>query len=73
LDDILRVGMNGRVLCDKLLEARPELRVLFMSGFTQNAVVHRGVLDKGVEFLEKPFVSAALLERVREILDRPLV
>jgi len=63
--------MNGRDLSNKLLASRPALKVLFMSGFTENVIVYRGVLNRGVEFLEKPFTPTTLLQRVRELLDRP--
>ena len=68
--DVVLPEMTGAELARRLRESRSDLQVLFMSGFTQNAIVHRGVLDPGVELLEKPFTSLALLERVRQVLDR---
>ncbi len=69
--DVVMPGMNGRELADRLLRGHPGLRVLFISGFTRDAVAQHGVIEEGVELLEKPFVGATLLARVRDVLDRP--
>ena len=53
--DIVMPDVNGRKLADEALKRRPELKVLFTTGFTKNAVVHNGVLDAGVQLLQKPF------------------
>ena len=63
-------GMNGRKLAEAARAKRPELKVLFTTGFTKNAVVHNGVLDHGVDFLAKPFTIDQLAAKIREILDR---
>ncbi len=62
-------GINGRKLADEALARRPELKVLFTTGFTRNAVVHNGVLDPGVHFIAKPFTLEQLAAKVREVLD----
>jgi FixJ family two-component response regulator len=64
-------GMRGPELAERLLRLRPDLRVLYMSGYTDNAIAHHGLLDAGTEFLQKPFTPAALGQRVREVLDTP--
>jgi PAS domain S-box-containing protein len=69
LTDVVLPGMNGRDLAGRLQEHHPESRVLFMSGYTDDAIVHHGVLDPGMWFLQKPFTATALLARVRDLLD----
>ncbi len=73
LTDVVMRGMNGRELTARLLAMRPTLRVLFMSGYTDNAVVHHGILASGIEYLQKPLVPDELVRRVREVLDSPRV
>jgi len=70
LTDVVMPGMSGKELASTLSTEFPHLKVLFMSGYTQNAIVHRGALDQGVELLAKPFSPGALRDRVRELLDR---
>jgi signal transduction histidine kinase/CheY-like chemotaxis protein len=67
--DIVMPDMNGRQLADKAREARPDLKVLYTTGFTRNAVVHNGVLDPGVALISKPFTIDELAVKVRLVLD----
>ena len=68
--DVVLPGLNGRQLADEALLARPDLKVLFTTGYTRNAIVHDGRLDPGVDLIGKPFTFAALAAKVRQILDR---
>ena len=72
LTDVVMPKMNGKEVASQLLQARPEMKVLFMSGYTSHAIVSRGVLDEGIEFLEKPFTSSSVARRVRQVLDSPI-
>ncbi|HRO49876.1 MAG TPA: CHASE3 domain-containing protein [Hyphomicrobium sp.] len=69
LTDIVMPEMNGRKLADAADMVRPGLKVIFMTGFTKNAVVHNGVLDPGVNFLAKPFSLEELSAKIREVLE----
>jgi PAS domain S-box-containing protein len=69
LTDVIMPGMNGRVLATNIAKLLPEVRVLYMSGYTENAIGHDGMLDAGVNLLQKPFSLPALKDRVREVLD----
>ncbi|MBP2675197.1 MAG: sensor hybrid histidine kinase [Deltaproteobacteria bacterium] len=70
LTDVIMPGMNGQDLRRRIERQRPGIRTLFMSGYTENAIVHRGILEKGVSFLPKPFTVSLLAEKVRSVLDR---
>ena len=67
--DVVMPGMNGRKLAEEARKLRPELKILFTTGFTRNAVVHNGVLDHGVNFLAKPFSIDQLAAKLREVID----
>jgi len=69
LTDVIMPGMNGRELAVHITKLLPEVRVLYMSGYTENAVGHDGTLDVGINLLQKPFSLPALKDRVREVLD----
>lgn len=69
LTDVVMPEMNGRELSNTLNLFRPQLKCLFMSGYTANVIAHHGVLDKGVKFIAKPFSSQELATKVREALD----
>jgi PAS domain S-box-containing protein len=69
LADVVMPQMNGRELADRLTSLRPELKVLYMSGYAETAIVHHGRLDPGTVFIQKPFTPAALAGKVRALLD----
>ena len=69
--DVVMPEVNGRKLADEALKRRPQLKVLFTTGYTRNAVVHNGVLDPGVQLIGKPYTIEELATRVREVLDAP--
>jgi PAS domain S-box-containing protein len=69
-DVVLPGGMQGSDLARRLLSSRPELPVLYMSGYTRDAIVHAGRLDEGVNYLEKPFTPETLARMVRTVLDQ---
>jgi two-component system, cell cycle sensor histidine kinase and response regulator CckA len=71
LTDVVMPEMNGRQLSDLLTARRPNVRTLFASGYPANVIARHGVLEKNVEFLEKPFSRCSLLRRVRDVLDKP--
>jgi len=71
LTDIVMPGMNGRQLAGELNQRQPGVRVLFMTGYSRNAIVHQGRLDPGVSLLQKPLTQTMLAAKIREILDKP--
>ena len=68
--DVVMPEMNGRKLAEEARRQRPGLKVLFTTGYTQNAIVHGGVLDRGVDLIVKPYPADKLARKIREILDR---
>src|SRR5436190_359444 len=70
LTDVVMPGLNGRQLASRLADLRPDARVIFMSGYTDEAVTRHGVLEPGSAYVQKPFTPDAIVRRVREVLDR---
>jgi two-component system cell cycle sensor histidine kinase/response regulator CckA len=71
LTDVVMPGMNGRELSDVFVTRCPDAKVLFMSGYTDDVMLHHGVLEAGVPFLQKPVTPMGLSRKVREVLDAP--
>jgi two-component system cell cycle sensor histidine kinase/response regulator CckA len=72
LTDVIMPQLGGQKLAERLLKLRPDMRVLFMSGYTDTTVVQHGILESGNAYLQKPLVPEALARRVREVLDGPI-
>jgi len=70
LTDVVMPEISGKEVADRLLELRPSIRVLYMSGYTDEAIVQHGVLDANVKFIQKPFTWVGLTRKVREVLNR---
>jgi len=69
LSDVVMPEMNGRQLYTTIAKDHPGMKVLYMSGYSDNVIAHRGILDSGVQFIQKPFTVEALAVKVRETLD----
>ncbi|WP_202796956.1 response regulator [Pedosphaera parvula] len=72
ITDVIMPQMSGKDLHDQIKNQLPQTRVLLMSGYTDDALAHHGVLDEGICFLEKPFSPSRLARKVREVLDAPV-
>jgi CheY-like chemotaxis protein len=70
VSDVVMPFLDGRALADRLLAAKPHLKVLFVSGYPNDAIVRHGVLDSDATFLQKPFTTSALAQKVRQVLDQ---
>jgi DNA-binding NtrC family response regulator len=69
LTDVVMPGISGKEIAERLTKLRPATRVLFMSEYTDEAIVHHGGPDPNVDFIQKPFTPSALAKKVREVLD----
>ncbi len=69
MTDVILPGMNGQTLAESLLKSRPDLKILFNSGYTENAIVSHGVLNRGLNFIGKPFSAFELSHKIRQVLD----
>src|SRR5207248_6826994 len=69
ITDVVMPRVNGRELADQICSQRPDIKVLYMSGYTDSAIVNSGILQKEVAFLQKPFTPTALTEKVRDVLE----
>jgi len=71
ITDVVMPEMNGKDLKERIAALRPGIKTLYMSGYTANVIAHRGVIDEGINFLQKPFSIHTLAAKVREVLDQP--
>jgi len=70
LTDVVMPGMDGRELAERLQPLHPEIKVIYMSGYTDDAIARHGILEPGLEFIQKPFSPEGLACKVREVLDK---
>ncbi|HGJ65465.1 TPA: PAS domain S-box protein, partial [bacterium] len=70
ITDVVMPGMNGRQLAERLAKIRPEIKVLYTSGYTDNVIVHHGVLNDDINFIGKPYRLQSLAKKIRDVLDR---
>ena len=68
--DIVMPGMNGRDMAKKISRIRPDIKILFMSGYATSGIVHQGILYKGLNFIKKPFTQESLARKVSEIVNQ---
>ena len=70
ITDVVMPEINGPELAKRLMSLYPEMKVLYMSGYAKNFISHQGILEKGMEYIQKPFTVNELATRVREVLDK---
>ena len=69
LTDVIMPGIGGKDVAEKMQEFCPNTKLIFMSGYTNNAIVHHGVLDDKTNFIQKPFTPISLLKKIRDVID----
>lgn len=69
MTDVVMPEVSGKDLANKIILLRPDIKTLFMSGYTANSIAHHGILDKDLHFIQKPFTTNNLARKVREVLD----
>jgi YesN/AraC family two-component response regulator len=69
ISDLVMPGISGKTLAEQLQASHPQIKVLFISGYTDDVISHHGILEPGIHFLQKPFLPAKLAQKIREILD----
>ena len=73
LTDVVMPTMSGRELAERVRATRPDIRVVYMSGYTDDTVVRNGIIDANVAFIQKPFSPELIRRKIREVLEEPLV
>ena len=73
LTDVVMPVLSGRELAERVTSLHKETKVIYMSGYTNDAIVQHGVLDPGLNFVQKPFSPDTIARKVREVLDQPLI
>jgi CheY-like chemotaxis protein len=71
LTDVVVPGKNGRQLADEVKRRRPDAKIVFMTGYSRNAIVHQGRLDPGTELISKPLIEGVVARKIRQVLDAP--
>ena len=71
LTDVVLPGKNGRELADEVKRRRPDANIVFMTGYSRNAIVHQGRLDPGTELISKPLIEGVVARKIRQVLDQP--
>ena len=69
LTDVIMPEMNGRELCAQIADRFPQMKVIYISGYTHNVIAHHGILEQGINFIQKPFPLKSLIAKVRQVLD----
>ena len=68
--DVIMPEMNAKQLAEEIERLLPEIKIIYMSGYTANTIAHHGILDEGINFIEKPLTTYTLSRKIREVLDK---